>query len=88
MSRRRALPSATDLTPFSRPSTHNSDPKMNQKKFIVAMSFFLAGLLCYMAGQERFAFLPSRIAQFAGFALIMISGLCWALPIGRKSKSE
>lgn len=61
---------------------------MNSKKYLIAMSLTIAAILCFVAGQPRFGFLSPRVADFGGLALILIAGLCWALPIGKKTDKE
>jgi len=44
--------------------------------------------LCFIAGSSRFGFLPKNIADFAGIALILSAGVCWALVGWGKSKRD
>jgi drug/metabolite transporter (DMT)-like permease len=47
---------------------------------ITAMSLTVVGVLCFIAGSPAFGFIPRTPANFAGIALLLISGLCWAIP--------
>jgi len=47
-------------------------------RFGLAMGLSIVGTLCFIAGQDRFAFLSPETAKFAGMAAFLVSGLCWA----------
>lgn len=51
---------------------------------ITAMVLTAIGILCFIAGSPVFGFIPRSPANFAGIALLLISGLLWAIP-GKKS---
>ncbi len=59
---------------------------MTAHKYVIAMSLSIAAILCFVAGQPRFGFLPQRIADFGGLALILLAALCWALPVIKKPR--
>ncbi len=44
--------------------------------------------LCFIAGSSRFALLPKNIADFAGIALVLSAGVCWALAGWGKAKTD
>lgn len=43
---------------------------------ITAMSLTVVGVLCFIAGSPAFGFIPRSPANFAGIALLLVSGLC------------
>ncbi len=49
-----------------------------QVRFMLAMGISVAGTLCFIAGQPRFAYLDSDAARFAGIACFLVAGVFWA----------
>ncbi|MFQ5462038.1 MAG: hypothetical protein ACE5E5_05355 [Phycisphaerae bacterium] len=47
--------------------------------FSLAMGLSAAGILCFVAGQPRFAVLESTTAKFAGIACLLVAGIFWGV---------
>lgn len=54
------------------------------KKPALALTLAILATLCFIAGSPSFAFIPTKVANFVGIALVLVAGLCWALPSGKK----
>ena len=48
-------------------------------RFVLAMALSILAILCFIAGQSRFAILPSTYANFLGITLVLISAIFWSL---------
>lgn len=54
---------------------------------ITAMAFTFLGVLSFIAGSPAFGFIQRSHANFAGIALLLLSGLLWAI-YGIKKKAD
>ncbi|HRI83708.1 MAG TPA: hypothetical protein PLF88_14795 [Opitutaceae bacterium] len=58
------------------------------KKYVLPMILTIAAILCFVAGSPAYGFIPTKAANFSGLALILFSGLAWALAGGKGSDKK